>query len=219
MARWIVFLFVAVAVFCFATAHCVPAAHADEAHETSPAHGVEKTAGGHAGEENPSVFGWALDLAIWTLVVFLLLLWVLGRYAWKPMLQGLQNREQAIRQAIEDAAQARAEADRMRGELQAEMNKASEKIHDMMEEARRDAQRTTDEMLAKTRGEIQDERERLHREIDLARDQALQQIWTHAAQLATLVSAKAIRRQLTPDDHRRLVDEAIGELRQTGKAS
>jgi F-type H+-transporting ATPase subunit b len=58
------------------------------------------------------------------------------------------------------------------------------------------------------------ERERLRRDISTARDQALQEIWNQTAQLATLISAKAIRRELTDEDHRRLVDEALAELRQ-----
>ena len=135
------------------------------------------------------------------------------------MLEGLQKREDNIRAALEDAQRARAEAERVRAELQAEMNQAAQKVRDMMDAARRDAERSTSEMLTKTRSEIQTERERLHREIDLAKDQALQQIWNQTAQLATLVSAKAIRRQLNEDDHRRLVDEAIAELRHAGNGN
>jgi F-type H+-transporting ATPase subunit b len=155
-----------------------------------------------------------IDLGIWTLVVFLLLLFVLSKWAWGPMLEGLKRREENIRSAQEEAQRAREEAQRMREQFQAEINQANEKVRGMMDEARRDAQRASDEMLAKAKAEIQTERDRLHREIDLARDQALQQIWTQAAQLATQVSSKAIRRQLTPEDHRRLVDEALAELGQ-----
>jgi F-type H+-transporting ATPase subunit b len=158
-----------------------------------------------------------LDLAIWTSVVFVVLLFVLGRYAWRPMLEGLQKREQRIRAALEDAEAARAETQRVRAQLQAEMDRAAEKVREILDEARRDAQHATDDMLGKARVEIQKERERMHRDIRMARDQALQEIWSQTAQLATLISAKAIRRQLNSDDHRRLVDEAITELRQAGK--
>lgn len=157
------------------------------------------------------------DLGVWTLIVFLLLLLVLRKAAWKPMLEGLRNREESIRGAVEESHRARDEAQRLREQLQGEMNKAHEKVRDLLDEARRDAQQMTDDMVAKARGEIQSERERLHRDIGTARDQALQEIWNQTAQLATLVSAKAIRRELSHDDHRRLVDDALAELRQTGK--
>jgi len=118
---------------------------------------------------------------------------------------------------LAEAQRARAEAEQMRAELQKEMSGAQEKIRQLMEEARRDAQRAKDEMVAHARAEIQGERERLQREIGMARDQALQELWSQTAQLATLISAKAIRRQLNLEDHRRLVDEAIAELGTVGK--
>jgi len=170
-------------------------------------------------EKSSSIMAISIDLAIWTVVVFLVLLFVLRKFAWGPMLEGLQKREDNIRSALEDAQRARDEAQKVREQLQAEMNQAAGKVRDMLDAARRDAERSTNELITKTRAEIQSERDRLHREIDLARDQALQQIWTQAAQLATLVSAKAIRRQLNVDDHRRLVDDAIGELRTQATAS
>ena len=60
----------------------------------------------------------------------------------------------------------------------------------------------------------QDERERLRKEIGLAHDSALQDLWNQTAQLATLISAKALGRAISEDDHRRLVDESLAELRQ-----
>jgi len=96
------------------------------------------------------------------------------------------------------------------------MNRAQEKVREVLDEARRDAQNLRDEMVAKAKSEIQTERERLRHEIEMARDQALQQLWNQTAQLATLISAKAIRRELNVEDHRRLVDEAIAELQEAG---
>jgi F-type H+-transporting ATPase subunit b len=157
------------------------------------------------------------DLGLWTIVVFALLLYVLRKLAWKPWLEATQRRENSIQQARDDAQRARDEAQRLRDQFQGEMDRASEKVRGILDEARGDAQRATDDLLGKARMEIQKERERLHREITMARDQALQEIWNQTAQLATLVSAKAIRRQLSADDHRRLVDEAITELRQAGQ--
>jgi F-type H+-transporting ATPase subunit b len=167
-------------------------------------------------EKETNILALSWDLGLWTIVVFGLLLFVLRRLAWTPWLEATRRREQNIQQALLEAQRAREEAQRLRSQLQSEMDRAAEKVREILDEARADAQRATDEMLGKTRAEIQKERERLHREIGMARDQALQEIWNQTAQLATLVSAKAIRRQLSPDDHRRLVDEAIAELRQAG---
>lgn len=172
---------------------------------------VKQTAGEHA-EHDEGLFGKALDLTVWTIVVFLVLLFVLSKFAWTPMLEGLKQREANIHGALEEAQKARAEAEKVRTDLKAEMDSAHLKVKELLDEARRDSQRTMEEMVGKARDEIKTERDRLHRELTTARDQALQEIWGQSAQLATLISAKAIGRQLSQDDHRRLVDEAVSEL-------
>jgi F-type H+-transporting ATPase subunit b len=169
---------------------------------------------GH-GEQKPfNPLEIAADLAIWTTVVFLLLLFILRRFAWSPILEGLRKREETIRAAIEEAQQARLEAEKARAEFQKERAKAEAQIPEIMEQARKDATRMVDEMREKASADINSDRQRLRREVETAKDQALAEIWNQAAQLATLISAKAIRRELSAEDHRRLVDEAMDEMRQ-----
>src|SRR5690349_11417871 len=88
---------------------CAPAVTAaDPKHEGAKpaAHNDEGPAGEALSEEakqaQHDLFGWAMDLGIWTLVVFLVLLLVLGRFAWKPLLQGLEHRERAIHSALHE---------------------------------------------------------------------------------------------------------------------
>jgi F-type H+-transporting ATPase subunit b len=166
-----------------------------------------------AAAEKPDIFvPPRLDLTIWTLLVFGALLWVLKKLAWKPMLEGLQGREARIRGALDEAQTARDEAQKLRGELQAEMAKIHDKMREMLDEARRDGQQTKDRMVAEAKSEIQGERDRSLRELAREREQAKQELWNQTAQLATLVSAKAIGRSLSSDDHRNLVDEALAEM-------
>jgi len=189
----------------------------EEGQRAAHAKGPEEGEAERLEKESVGLFGpWALDTAVWTVVVFLVLLFILGRFAWKPMLEGLEHRERAIREASQEAQQARDEAVRLRQQLQEEMDRAHERVGNLLADAERNAQKVREQMTGEARKEIQAERERLHRELESARDQALQQIWSQAAHLATLVSAKAIGRQLTLDDHRHLVDEALAELSQAG---
>jgi F-type H+-transporting ATPase subunit b len=136
----------------------------------------------------------------------------LRKYAWKPLLEGLEQREHSIHAAMEEAKKAREEAQALRNMLTEEAARAQEKVREVLDQARRDAERAAAEMMARAKTEIQSERDRLRREIETARDQAIQELWNQTAQLATLVSSKAIRRQPTTEDHRRLVEEAIEEL-------
>jgi F-type H+-transporting ATPase subunit b len=172
------------------------------------------------GAEKPpdrDIFGFTIDLAVWTLVVFLVLLVVLGRFAWPKILQGLEQRERSLAQAAEDARQAREEAQKLRGQLQQDMAQAREDARATIEDAKRRAQENADTLVAKAKTEIQTERERQRREIEVAHDQALKDIWTRLADLATVVAGKAINRELSGDDHRRLVDQAVTEVRQAAE--
>jgi F-type H+-transporting ATPase subunit b len=178
------------------------------------AHAAEpgKQGGEHnAHGEDPAI----LDLAIWTVVVFLVLFFVLKRFAWGPMLTGLNKREESIRAALEEASKARDEAHGIRLQLQQEMGQAQQKVKAIIDEAKRDAQSTAEEMITKAKADIGQERERLHREIQVETDQALQSLWTRAAELATQVSAKALGRQLDGEAHRRLIDEALTDLQKS----
>jgi len=160
-----------------------------------------------------SLFSLTTDLGVWTIVVFLLLLFVLSRLAWPKMLQGLQKREDRIRGALDEAQKAKDEAHAIRVSLQKQLDDAHDQVRQIIDEGRRDAQALRESELVKTKAEIQSERDRLHREIEMETDQALQRIWSQAAELATQVSAQALGRHLDGDSHRRLIDEALADLR------
>jgi F-type H+-transporting ATPase subunit b len=194
---------------------------ADKAEPAATGHGAP-AGGGHSADashaaEEPGLFPKSYDLGIWTLVVFILLFFILQRKAWPFILQNLQKREQGIAKAIAEAEQAREDAARLRVELQKELDRSGERVREILEAARRDAQHTKDEILAEARTEAQAEWERKRREIDTAFSQALQDIVKQSMELAALISTKAIRRQLSVDDHRRLVDESLAELKTAGK--
>ena len=105
------------------------------------------------------------------------------------------------------------EAKKALAEVQARLAKTHEEIRGMLDEARRDAQVVKDQLRAEASADAQAERERMRREIETARDQALQDIYQQSVMLAALVSTKAIKRELTPSDHSRLLDEALADLK------
>jgi F-type H+-transporting ATPase subunit b len=177
----------------------------------------EGGAGDVHAKKSPDVFEIRGDLGIWTIVVFLGLFFILRKFAWGPILQGLTQREAGIKGAIAEAENLRAESARMKDQLAAEMAKASDKVREIMEEARRDAQHLTEDMIGKARTEIQAERDRLQREMRMAQDAALKELWDQAANLAALISTKAIGRELSEADHSRLLDEALAEFGKQGK--
>ena len=173
--------------------------------------------GGH--DKNPLAEGLKrYDLGIYTLIVFVLLMVILGKFAWPNISAGLKKREAAILGAREEAAKAKSDAEELRVKLQKDYAEAQDKIRAMLDEARRDSEalRATErEAGAK---EAQAERDRARREIQTEKEAVLQELYQQAVQLASTMSAKTIRRSLGADDHRRLLDESLAEIRSTIKA-
>ena len=163
-------------------------------------------------EEQRDIFGFSADTGVWTLVLFILLFFALKKTAWAPMLEGLQKREENIRRAIDEAEAASLKSQKLQSELDAKFRLAGDQIRLLIDEARRDGQVLKDEMVSKAKEEIVAERDRLHRELQLAKDQAMKELLTKASDLALLVSSKAIKKSLTIDDHRGLVDDCLAEL-------
>lgn len=193
--------------------HGAPAAKAGENNGEDELHKDIEAEAKHVKQD---LFSWAMDLGIWTLVVFVLLLIILGKFAWKPMLQGLEHREKSIHAALHEAQQARDEAAHLRRQLEEQMRKANDQAREILDEARRAAERSTAEMTAEAHKKLQADQDRFQREMALQAEQARRELQMHVAQLATLVASKAIRRQVNSDDQRQLVDEALAEMRQAG---
>lgn len=165
------------------------------------------------------MFSLRWDLGLWSIIVFGGLLFILSKTAWPAMLEGLKKREQNIADAIAAAENAKNESEKTRLALAAEMTKANDNIRGMMEEARRDANAAKDEMLSAAKKEIGVERDRLRKDIETARDQALLDIWNQSTQLAAMISSKAIKREIRPEDHKKLIEESLKEMKAAaGKA-
>ena len=167
---------------------------------------------GSGGTPNPLAI--LFDTALWTVLIFVALLLILRRRAWAPILEGLKKREETIRSSLQEAKKTRDEMEKMRADFQKELADAHQQIPALMEEGRKKAEALANEMRAKAAADIQAERQRLRHEVEMAKDQAIKEIWEQAANLATMISAKAIGRSLTEEDHRRLIDEGMQEIRQ-----
>jgi F-type H+-transporting ATPase subunit b len=168
----------------------------------------------HGGAAQAGPLDIAFDTALWAVFIFFAMLFVLRAKAWNPILEGLQKREETIRTSLEEAKKTRDEMAKMQAKFEKDMADAQRQIPQLMEDARKKAEELSNEIRAKAAADIQAERERLRHEVEMAKDQAIKQLWEQAAQLATLISAKVIGRSLNEDDHRRLLDEGLQEMRQ-----
>jgi F-type H+-transporting ATPase subunit b len=158
------------------------------------------------------------DLGIYTLLVFLILVVILWKFAWPHISEGLQKREDNIRSALDQAKQGQVEATALLAQAKRELDETAAKVKGMLDEARRDADALRADQREAGVKDAQTERERAKREIEAAKDVALKDIYEQSVRLAALMSEKALRRKVSPEDHRRLLDEALADLKSGGKA-
>ncbi len=166
----------------------------------------------HAPAGEPSLFAGDLGNAVWTLVVFGLVVFLLGKYAWGPILTRLQEREGFIRDSL-----AQAKADRLAAEAQLKayedkLAHARAEASRIVEEGRRDAEAVKARIELTAREESERMIARAKREIDLAKDTAVKDLYTMAGRLATDAAARIIRQELKPEDQERLIAESIARL-------
>ena len=174
-------------------------AHADDAH----------AGGGHETGVPMDPKG---DLALWSFVVFLLFLGVLGKFAWKPMIEGLDKREASIRSAIVEAEENRKKAEAMLADYQKKLKEAEQHVQSMIAEARRDAERTSQDLIAAAQRDVDLLRQRTKDEIRQAKDAALADVFSQLNTQVVLATEHVLGRALQESDQERLVSEALASI-------
>jgi F-type H+-transporting ATPase subunit b len=153
---------------------------------------------------------------LWTVVIFGLVLFVLGKFAWGPLLSTLQEREGFIRDSLAAAKADREEAEARLAEYIRKLEEARAEATEIVDEGRRDAEAVKAKVEAEARDEAKKMIERAKREIDVAKKTAIRELYETSASLATEVAARVIRREVKAADHERLIAEAIEDLGQRG---
>jgi F-type H+-transporting ATPase subunit b len=151
-------------------------------------------------------------LFIWTIVVFLVLLTLLAKFAWKPLLQALETRQNTITKALDDAQKAKVELERLNQESEAIIRKARGEADAIITSSRADAERLKVELRDKAKAEADGIVKNAERQIQLETARALQQIRHEAADLGVAIASKLIQRNITKEDNEKLIDEALKQL-------
>jgi F-type H+-transporting ATPase subunit b len=149
------------------------------------------------------------DMAIYTFIVFVLLLLILMKFAWRPIIVGLQKREDKIAKQIEEAHLANDRANQTLQEYQAKLDAAAEEVRGLIAEGRREAEASRDKILSEAQEAAQRERERALSEIGAAKNQALSEIAATHVDHAFALARQVVRKEITPDEHAQLIRESL----------
>ena len=166
---------------------------------------------GH-GQPDLNPLDWKTDLALGTGAVFVVLLFVLGKFAWGPIADGLDKREQRIAGEIAAAEKANTDARALLADYQRKLASADAEIRQLIDQAKHEAEQAGQQIVARARGEAEAERRRAVADIELATAGALQDLARQSATLAVQLAGKIVRAELTPADHSTLIDEAVAEF-------
>jgi F-type H+-transporting ATPase subunit b len=151
-------------------------------------------------------------LMIWTVVCFLITLFVLKRFAFGPIQNMLDERRERIRRSIEEAEKARNEARRLLEEHRALIGQARGQAEQILAEARKVAEAQRQRVKEETEADRQRRLEETKRQIEAETRRALQQIRAEVAELTLIATSKVTGKVLDDEDHRRLIEDAIKDL-------
>lgn len=200
-----------------ALAFCLAAPAPAQEHASPPAAAQHETASDHAAhDDETNIFAGGLGNMIWTTIIFLIVVIILGKSAWPQILKGLNDREQAIRTSLEDARRERLESERLLAEYKRRIDKAREEATAIVEEGRRDAEVVRKRIQDEARVEAEEMAARAKREIQLATDAAVKQLYDQTAALAVEIAGRVVRKELKADDHRQLVAESLEKMQRAG---
>jgi F-type H+-transporting ATPase subunit b len=151
-------------------------------------------------------------LFIWTIATFLVLLALLARFAWRPLLEALDARQSSIRKSLDDAQQAKQELERLNAESSQIIAKARVEADAIITQSRSDGDRLREEIRQKARAEADNIVKSAERQIQLETTRALEQIRHEAVDLSVAIASKIIQRNLSKEDNQRLIDEALQQV-------
>jgi F-type H+-transporting ATPase subunit b len=151
-------------------------------------------------------------LMIWTVIAFLVTLFVLKRYAFGPIQQMIDERRERIRRALEEADKARDEARSLLQEHRELIGQARGQAEQILAETRRVAEAQRQRVKDETEADRQRRLEETQRQIEAETQRALQQIRAEVAELTLVATTKVTGKVLDDEDHRRLIDDAIKDL-------
>ena len=153
-----------------------------------------------------------LGLIVWTVVTFLLLAFILKKFAWGPILATIDAREKAIKEALESSRQAREAADEALAKNKEMVAQARAEAARLVSEGQKEAEKIRAELLEKARGDATNVLEQGRKQIELETKQAVAQLKGTVVEVALEAASKLIRSSLDEPKHRQLVEQYLEEL-------
>lgn len=153
-------------------------------------------------------------LIIWTIISFIVLLFLLKKFAYKPLLGFMEQRERSIREAIEESQQTRKAAEDLLSQYKRQLEESRGEARKIIEEGGALGEKLKKDILAKASEESKVLIEKAQEEIGREQQKALMDLEAHVADLSLAIASKIIQNSLKPDDHMKLIEESLIKVKE-----
>ena len=152
-------------------------------------------------------------LFIWTIITFLVLFTVLAKYAWKPLIKMLDDRENMIRSSLDDAEKAKLELERLNQESEAITAKARSEAQSILADSKSAAEKVKEDTIAKAKEQAIKIRDDAKKQIQVEKDKAITDIKQEVVSLTLSVAEKLINKNLNNADNKSLIEESLKKVK------
>jgi F-type H+-transporting ATPase subunit b len=165
------------------------------------------------GHESADFYSGDLGQLIATVIVFVLLLVVLGKWAWKPIVKQLQQREEGIAATLAKAEQREKEAQSLLEQYRSRLDASQKEVEELLNKSRKEAAASREQVLAQARTEAQKVGDVAREDIERAKQSAMGELYDSTLVLATDLAGKIIHKSLSAQDHKQLMNESLEEIK------
>jgi F-type H+-transporting ATPase subunit b len=152
-------------------------------------------------------------LFVWTILTFLLLLAVLTKFAWKPLLKMLKDREELIRSSLEDAEKAQTELAKLNAEGEKIINKARAEAQEILSQCKSSAATLKDETIKDAKEKAKVIADNAEKQILVEKEKAIEEIKSEVVNLSLSVAEKLIKKNISVEDNKALIDESLSQVK------
>ena len=152
-------------------------------------------------------------LFVWTILTFLLLLAVLTKFAWNPLLKMLKDREELIRSSLEDAEKAQTELAKLNAEGEKIINKARAEAQEILSQCKSSAATLKDETLKDAKEKAKVIADNAEKQILVEKEKAIEEIKSEVVNLSLSVAEKLIKKNISAEDNKALIDESLSQVK------
>ena len=152
-------------------------------------------------------------LAIWTLITFTLVLFVLWRFAWKPIIKALDDRNQKVADDLEKSKELRQKAEALLADYEKKIDSAKEEALEIIDEGRKDAEQLRQRILDEAKEEADKIRNRIGNEIEQAKLKALDELESRVVDLSVQVISNVMRKDISNSEHKDIISKELESLR------